>query len=119
MQKLSKTVINEYCKMELVFSTENCAINQDDNRCDFLVMLFNQSFRLKMCGLINFKRKIDHLNVDDIMRSQHPTEILYISQLDRLFLFDCHQIIELKNLIDGTFTLLQLNSIIHYSKIRK
>lgn len=46
-------------------------------------------------------------------------EVLYLPHCDRLMVLSIHEILELREVLAGAFTMLELNSVIHREIVRK
>lgn len=108
MQKISKI-------SEEVFLTQHCSIHQCDERDSFILNLFGDELEMELCSFIAFKKqvldfKLEAALLDD---SHAGIEIMRFGCLDRIFVFTLEQLIEIRNLLDGSFAMLEVNSIMH------
>lgn len=90
---------------------------QCDSTNTFLIEILGKSYRFDVCSLISFRKKIMDINVESLLldSTAPSTEIIYLGCTDSLFIFSIEDIVHLKDLLEGTFAMLQLNSIIHSS----
>ena len=98
----------------------NCEISQLDDARSFNLEMFGVDLELKFCGLYNFYKKVKAVDVMALFEAEScGIELFYLSHCDRILAFDLIQIIELREFLEGTFTMLQLNSLIHESTCRR
>ncbi len=73
-----------------------------------------------LCQLITFRKKIQSLSIQQLLESHTPDiELIYIPHADRFILLDLFEILDLQELLDGAFTMLELNSVIHQKLLRR
>ncbi len=109
----------DFCSY-LVYNTANTSLSQCDHSEKFDVRLFEQEISLSICALIAFKKKLQDINLADMFESGHADiEIIALPNCDRIFAFTILEILELRELLSGAFTMLELNSVIHKELIRK
>lgn len=104
----------------LLFETAHAALIQCDVT-ERYILHFNQTeVHFRACELITFKRKIQQWDVLPMLASDAPdVEILHLPHCDRIFALTIHDILELKELFAGAFTMLELNSVIHKQLVRR
>ena len=104
----------------LVFETEHASLHQCDERDEFILNFFGETLYFRACEFISFKRKITNLNLDSLFDTDTPDiEIVYLPHCERIMVLSIKEVLELRELLSGTFTMLQLNSLIHKHLIRK
>lgn len=121
MQKLSENIdqVGGIDASELVFATSNVRIFQNDTRASFILQLPNDEVEFKLCALMAFRKKIQSIDLADMFMPSHPgVEIITMPQIERIFVFDLYQILELRDLFSGAMTMLELNSLIHEQLVR-
>lgn len=105
---------------ELIFATINTALHQCDESELYELNFNGDSLIFRACELITFKRKIQKIDIASMLLSDAPdVEIVHMPHCDRLFALTIHDILELKELFAGAFTMLELNSMIHRQLVRK
>ncbi|RFZ81097.1 hypothetical protein DYU05_20265 [Mucilaginibacter terrenus] len=99
-----------------VFSTAKGAIYQcDEERCwyvDFAGKVAKFDYRC----LLKLKKAVYHVDIEDrlLNSGKDPdVEIIFICACDHCYVLSLLQIIALKEILEGTFVMLQLNNIIH------
>jgi len=118
MQEMPRQIKMDF--LDSVYRTENCQVYQLDASRSFNICLFGTELELKLCGLYAFYKKIRGVNLSELFSAESGgVELIYLSQCDRLFVFDLDQILELREFLEGTFVMLQLNSVIHESTSRR
>lgn len=104
----------------LVFQTSNAALYQNDFNNNFELSFFNEQLTFRVCEFISFKKKIGQLNLSELLEVDSPDlEIIHLPHCDRIIALDIFEILELRELLSGAFTMLNLNSIIHERLLRK
>uniref|UniRef100_UPI00404B2B51 hypothetical protein n=1 Tax=Fulvivirga sp. TaxID=1931237 RepID=UPI00404B2B51 len=74
----------------------------------------------RVCQLIAFKRKIQKIDLAQMFADDTADiEIVYMPHCDRLFALNIHDVLQLKELFAGAFTMLELNSMIHKELVRR
>ncbi|MEO9477160.1 MAG: hypothetical protein ABJG41_16565 [Cyclobacteriaceae bacterium] len=107
-------------RSNLVYSTANTSISQCDRSDKFEIRLFDQEITLSVCALIAFKKKIKDVDLAAMFDTDHSgIEVISLAYCDRIFVFTIQEILELKDLFSGSFTMLELNSLIHKAIIRR
>ena len=105
---------------ELLFETSNATLHQCDDSEMYILNFKGDAFLFRACELITFKRKIRNYDIVSMLSSQAPdVELLYMPHCDRIFIFTVEDLLELRELFAGAFTMLELNSLIHRELLRK
>lgn len=107
-------------KPELLFNTSNTSLLQCDVSEQYILFFQGAEVKFRACELIAFKRKIQKLDLQNLLSSDTPdVEILHMPSCDRLFVLTIYDVLELRELFAGAFAMLELNSVIHKEIIRK
>lgn len=111
---MSKTVMHTSENAELVYSTPKSTLRQCDKTERFYLSIENFGVDLKFCELIKLRNKIYSIDIMAMMDTSVPDiEIIYFPLSDRVLVLNLFNILELKDLLAGTFVMLELNSILH------
>ena len=103
----------------IIFETNNGSIIQCDDTERYIIRFHGDEIVLRPCSFFAFKRKIESVDISSWLIHDSPDlEIISMPHCDRIFVFDIWQILELKELLSGTFTMLSLNSLIHRQLVR-
>tara|TARA_S200000501_G_scaffold350451_1_gene367461 strand:+ start:337 stop:684 length:348 start_codon:yes stop_codon:yes gene_type:complete len=103
-----------------VFETKGTSVSQCDRSEKFFLHFLAQPIELKLCELIGLRRKIEKIDLTALVSSQGPDiEVLYLSHQHPILLLSIYEILELREVLTGTFTMLELNSLIHKTIHRK
>ena len=102
------------CKEEeIVYQTSNASLTQSDIEEKYRLRFFAQEIILRPCELISLRRKIQAVDIVNLLSHNTPdVEVIPLISCDRIFVFTIHEILELKEVLDGTFAMLELNSIV-------
>lgn len=119
MQEVSqKMIVREEEKFE-IFSTSSARLLQDDSKEQFILNFADETIAFKPCQLIAFRRKILDIDLVSLFSSDTPDiEIVELLHCQRIFVLTLINIIELRELLQGAFTMLELNSLIHQTLVR-
>lgn len=97
-----------------IYRHDSFALSQCDTRELYTLRFGSEELSFKLCDLIAFKKKIFAIDLKLLFEIEHADiEILYLAHLDRHILLSIEDILNLRELLSGTFTLLHLNSLIH------
>lgn len=105
---------------EDIFNTKTCALKLSDSGNEFEISMPHDNIKLNLCSLIVFKRKLEQVNIIEILSDAEVPDVEIISMLncDRMIVLDVKLVLELKELLAGAFTMMELNSIIHRQLLR-
>ena len=113
---MQETLINDDLTMTEVFKTNAGAIYQcDDERCwyvDFAGKLAKFDYRC----LLKLRKAVYHVDIEQTLLDSTKApdvEIIFICACDHCYVLTLLQIIALKEILEGTFVMLELNNIIH------
>ncbi|MEQ8927884.1 MAG: hypothetical protein RLO81_18855 [Fulvivirga sp.] len=96
---------------EEIFRTKNASIAQCSLSNSFFLSYENEEIAFSLCDLYSFKKKIMNLNLMDLLETDAPDlEIVYLPHCDRFLMLNLHQILQFRELLNGTFDILALNS---------
>ncbi|MBR09985.1 MAG: hypothetical protein CMP48_20145 [Rickettsiales bacterium] len=105
---------------ELIYETANASLHQCDATENYILHFGGDTVTFRACELITFKRKIQKIDLATLLSSETPdVEIIHMPHCDRIFALSIHNVLELKDLFGGAFTMLELNSVIHRQLVRK
>ncbi|MCR9067178.1 MAG: hypothetical protein NXI00_24645, partial [Cytophagales bacterium] len=105
MQKLSENIVSKELMTgasALVFATSNIGIYQNDTRASFILKLPAEEVEFKLCALLSFRKKIQSIDLAEMFMPTHPgIEIISMPQIERFFVFELREILELRDLFAG------------------
>ena len=109
----TKTIKKE--ALDQVYSTDQCAIYQCDSSSKFYAYIFGSGVEFDICSLIAFRKKLQDVNLEALLLESEtaPLEVIHTACIDRLFVLTIEEMIELRDLLEGAFAMLHLNSILH------
>ena len=116
---MSETITEDLLENGLVYRTLNGSIHQCDDSQRFLLRYGNESLSFRACEFIAFKRKIQQIELSELLEQDYDVEVLYMPHCDRFMVLTIFEILELRELMAGAFTMLELNSIIHSKLVRQ
>jgi hypothetical protein len=110
---IATTLTNQWTD---VFSTKAGAIYQcDDERC-WYVDFAGKVARFDYRCLLKLRKAVYHIDIEQLLldTTKLPdVEIIFICACDHCYVLTLVQIIALKELLEGTFVMLQLNQILN------
>ena len=99
-----------------VFATDKGSIYQHDAERCWYVNFAGKNARFDYQCLLKLRKAVYNVNIEAILldSSKSPdVEIIFICACDHCYVLTLMQIIELKEILEGTFVMLELNRIIH------
>ena len=98
---------------EKIFSTSKTCITQCDDSELFLLTYEKEKITFKLCDLYMLRKKIMEINMINLFDTHTPDiEIIHLRHCDRLLILGINEILEFRTLLDGTFNVLALNSVV-------
>lgn len=98
-----------------VFSIEKGAIYQSDNEGCWYIDFAGKLARFDYRNLLKLRKAVYQINIEELLLNSNKSadvEIIFICACDHCYVLSLIQIIKLKELLEGTFTMLELNHII-------
>lgn len=104
----------------LVYQAGQASVYQCDASDSFILYLGEERLRFRVCEFIAFRRRLQQIDLDSLVASDTPDlEIINLPHCDRLFVLTASEVLVLRELLSGCFAMLELNSIIHRTILRK
>lgn len=98
---------------EEIFSTKSASITQCELTDSFVLMFDREEITFKLCDLFAFRKRIMELDIMELFESTAPdVEVIHLPHCDRFLLLSLREILEFRELLNGTFDTLALNSAI-------
>lgn len=111
MKNSSLTLANT--ELVEVFSTPFGSVHQYDKGNCIYLNFSGRKAQYKLACLQRLKKVIDNIDLARMTDIDHPgIEIIFLCGAEECFVLDLQEIINLKELINGAFTMLELNSIL-------
>lgn len=96
---------------EEIFSTKSASIAQCRASESFILSYKKEEFTFRLCDLYAFRKKILDLDLMELLEPSAPdVEIISLPHCDRLLVLSLHDILQFRELLNGTFDTLALNS---------
>ena len=103
-----------------VYQVGHATLHQCDRTESFWLTMGDRQLSFRACELLAFRRRIQEIDVAALVASDTPdVEIIYLRHCDRLLVLTTTEVLCLRELLSGSFAMLELNSIIHRRIIRK
>ena len=109
-------ILLEDAQLTEVFSTASGSIYQSDSESCWYVDFAGKMARFDYRCLLKLKKAVYHIDVEAILldSSKSPdVEIVFICACDHCYVLSVLEIIAMKELLQGTFAMLELNHIIY------
>ena len=113
--KKTATVSYPVATFEEVFSNKNGAIFQSDSEKCWYVDFAGKLARFDYRNLLKLQKAVYQINIEEKLLSSDKAadvEIIFICACDHTYVLTLLQLIKLKELLQGTFVMLELNHII-------
>jgi hypothetical protein len=99
-----------------VFSTKAGTIYQNDRECCWYIDFAGKLVRFNYRGLLKLKKSIYRVDIEAAILDSSKTpeiEMVFICACNHCYFLNLLQIISLKELLEGSFAMLELNQILH------
>ena len=97
-----------------VYSYGSAMLSQCDRTEVFLIEWHGDTLQFKLNELIAFRRKLSTIDLSTLFDTERPDiEVIYLPHLDRHLILTLGDILMLRELLTGSFAMLQLNSMVH------
>ncbi|NQZ75298.1 MAG: hypothetical protein HRT61_04190 [Ekhidna sp.] len=98
---------------EEIFRIKETSIAQCEQTDRFLLTFEQEEISFKLCELFAFRKKIMSLDILELLESSAPDiEVIELPHCDRFLVLSLRQILQFRELLNGTFDTLALNSAI-------
>ncbi len=98
---------------EEIFRTKCALIAQDKKSDSFILKYQQEEITFKLCDLYTFRKKIMGLDLVESLEPSAPdVEIISLPHCDRILVLTLHEILQFRELLNGAFDILALNSTI-------
>ncbi len=100
--------------MNTLYKAHNFTSYQCDSSRAFHIDFKHKLVQLSFCQLLAFREQVKHIDLDAHFsgRNKHGIEILVLCNRSHIFIFNTSECIALKDLMAGTFAMLELNSLL-------
>lgn len=115
MQKIEE-VLFPVATFEEVFATQSGAIFQSDSENCWYIDFAGKLARFDYRNLLKLKKAVYQVDIEEKLLTSDKTadiEIIFICACDHSYVLSLLELIKLKELLQGTFVMLELNHIIH------
>ncbi|WP_420576861.1 hypothetical protein [Ekhidna sp.] len=96
---------------EEIYKTKSAKIAQCGLTDSFLLQFDQEEISFKLCDLYAFRKKIMSFDIIELLESSSPdVEVVHLPHCDRFLVLSLREILEFRELLNGTFDTLALNS---------
>ena len=118
MQKRKVSIVNHVqyytqfvTMLEEIYKTKSASITQCEYSDSFLLSFDQEEISFKLCDLFTFRKKIMGIDILEMMECSAPdVEVIHLPHCDRFLILGLREILEFRELLNGTFNTLALNS---------
>ncbi|MEM9895018.1 MAG: hypothetical protein AAF789_01500 [Bacteroidota bacterium] len=97
--------------LEEIYSTKDASIAQRERSNSFILSYEDEEIAFKLCDLYALRHQIMAIDVVELLDSHTPDiEIVYLAHCDKLWVLSTLQVLQFRELLNGTFDILALNS---------
>lgn len=108
---MSQAVASEEMSPSEVFSHKALTMDLCENKELFTMKLGGDAVDFKLCDLISFRRKVFAIDLSQLFEVDSASiEIIYLPHVDRHLLLSLEDLLNIRELLSGTFAVLQINS---------
>lgn len=100
--------------MNLLYRSRYFTSYQSDRDRRFVFDFGHKNIQLSFCQLLALRQNVLKMDLDAHFsgENKHGQEILVLCNREHIFILDTHQVIDLKELMKGTFAMLELNTLV-------
>lgn len=113
---MQQTLTSPKINFTEVFSTSNGAIYQSDSEGCWYIDFNGKLARFDYRNLLKLKKAVYQIDIESLLLNSTNSadlEIIFICACDHCYVLSLLQIIKMKELLQGTFAMLELNHIIY------
>lgn len=113
---MQQTLPSKAIQFTEVFSTANGAIYQSDSEACWYIDFAGKLARFDYRNLLKLKKAVYQIDIEELLLNSTKSadlEIIFICACDHCYVLSLVQIIKLKEILQGTFAMLELNHIIY------
>jgi len=112
---MQKTAVLSPVNFVEVFSTRQGAVFQSDSEYCWYIDFAGKLARFDYRNLLKLRQAINNIDIEQILLNSGKTpdvEIIFICACDHCYVLSLLEVIAMKDLLSGTFVMLELNHII-------
>ncbi|WP_372916811.1 hypothetical protein [Salegentibacter sp.] len=100
--------------MNTLYKAQKFTSFQCDNSRVFYIEFEHKTVKLSFCQLLAFREQVKNIDLDAHFsgKNKHGIEILVLCNRSHILIFGTLECIALKELMQGTFAMLELNSLL-------
>ena len=100
--------------MDTIYTSKYFIANQCDNSRRFYIDFGHKTVKLSFCQLLALRHKLKSINIEQHVNGEniHGLEVLSLCNREHLFVFNTLEILDLQELIHGTFAMMEINSVL-------
>ena len=113
---MQETITSPAITFAEVFSTKSGAIYQSDSENCWYIDFAGKLARFDYRNLLKLKKAVYQIDIENLLLNSSKSadlEIIFICACDHCYVLSLMEIIKMKELLQGTFSMLELNHIIY------
>ena len=96
---------------EEIFKTKEAIISQCSSTNSFLLLYKNEKIAFKLCDLYTLRKRLMNVDLMELFETSNPDlELVYLPHCDRFLILNTLEVLQFRELLNGTFNILALNS---------
>ena len=111
---MPEAVNTEHTDRNELFRHKSLVMDQCDATELFTMNFGSEMIQFKLCDLISFRKKIFSIELAHLFDANFADlEIIYLAHIDRHILLSLEDVLDIRELLSGTFAVMQINSQVH------
>ncbi len=100
--------------MDTIYTSKYFIASQCDNSRRFYIDFGHKTVKFSFCQLLALRHKLKSINIEQHVNGEniHGLEVLSLCNREHLFVFNTLEILDLQELIHGTFAMMEINSVL-------
>ncbi len=100
--------------MKLIYQSRFFKTYQSDRDRNFILDFGHKTVKFRFCQLLAFRHQIKNIDLDSHFsgENKHGMEILMLCNKEHIFVFNTFEILDLQEVLQGTFAMTELNSLV-------
>lgn len=100
--------------MNLIYQSQFFKFFQSDRDRNFILDFGHKTVKFRFCQLLAFRQQLKNIDLESHFNGEnkHGIEILMLCNKEHIFIFNTFEILDLRLLLQGTFTMTELNSML-------
>lgn len=100
--------------MNAIYTSKYFVASQCDHNRKFYIDFGHKTVKFSFCQLLAFRHKLNSIQIENHLNgiNPHGLEVLSLCNREHLFVFNTYEVLDLRELISGTFAMMEINSVL-------